>query len=128
MCVCVCACICVGVCEVCVCACEVWVKLHARYLAGGRSATVKDEVLYRFEFPEVCVCVCFVHGSVRIDAGVRVYTGPISVRGSMFVREYHQIREQRPCTMRRCAVSLCQRPVGFHVRMRGHQLRRLRLC
>ena len=33
-------------------------KLHARYLAGGRSATVKDEVLYRFEFPEVCVCAC----------------------------------------------------------------------
>ncbi|KAJ3284843.1 hypothetical protein HK104_009757 [Borealophlyctis nickersoniae] len=27
-------------------------KTHARYLAGGRSATVTDEVLYRFRFPE----------------------------------------------------------------------------
>ncbi|ORY50904.1 threonine dehydratase I [Rhizoclosmatium globosum] len=27
-------------------------KTHLRYLAGGRSATVKDEVLYRFQFPE----------------------------------------------------------------------------
>ncbi|KAI9105315.1 tryptophan synthase beta subunit-like PLP-dependent enzyme [Phlyctochytrium arcticum] len=27
-------------------------KTHARYLAGGRSSTVGDEVLYRFRFPE----------------------------------------------------------------------------
>ncbi|KAJ3413422.1 hypothetical protein HDV05_008063 [Chytridiales sp. JEL 0842] len=27
-------------------------KTHMRYLAGGRSATVKDEVLIRFRFPE----------------------------------------------------------------------------
>ncbi|KAI8610082.1 tryptophan synthase beta subunit-like PLP-dependent enzyme [Chytriomyces sp. MP71] len=27
-------------------------KTHLRYLAGGRSSTVKDEVLYRFQFPE----------------------------------------------------------------------------
>ncbi|KAJ3063024.1 hypothetical protein HDU98_001111, partial [Podochytrium sp. JEL0797] len=27
-------------------------KTHLRYLAGGRSATVQDEVLYRFQFPE----------------------------------------------------------------------------
>ncbi|KAJ3004576.1 UNVERIFIED_CONTAM: hypothetical protein HDU68_004994, partial [Siphonaria sp. JEL0065] len=27
-------------------------KTHLRYLAGGRSATVIDEVLYRFQFPE----------------------------------------------------------------------------
>uniref|UniRef100_A0A6B2L2A2 Threonine dehydratase n=1 Tax=Arcella intermedia TaxID=1963864 RepID=A0A6B2L2A2_9EUKA len=27
-------------------------KVHARHLAGGRSPNVKNEVLYRFEFPE----------------------------------------------------------------------------
>ncbi|KAJ3060612.1 hypothetical protein HK102_009426, partial [Quaeritorhiza haematococci] len=27
-------------------------KTHGRYLAGGRSATVHDEVLFRFQFPE----------------------------------------------------------------------------
>jgi len=27
-------------------------KLHIRHLVGGRSRSVKDEVLYRFEFPE----------------------------------------------------------------------------
>ncbi|KAI8915309.1 tryptophan synthase beta subunit-like PLP-dependent enzyme [Powellomyces hirtus] len=27
-------------------------KTHARYLAGGRSSTVENEVLYRFRFPE----------------------------------------------------------------------------
>ncbi|KAJ3107390.1 hypothetical protein HDU97_004272 [Phlyctochytrium planicorne] len=27
-------------------------KTHIRYLAGGRSPTVKDEMLYRFRFPE----------------------------------------------------------------------------
>ena len=27
-------------------------KTHARFLAGGRSSTVKDEKLYRFTFPE----------------------------------------------------------------------------
>ncbi|KAJ3224232.1 hypothetical protein HDU81_008658 [Chytriomyces hyalinus] len=27
-------------------------KTHLRYLAGGRSSTVKNEVLYRFQFPE----------------------------------------------------------------------------
>jgi len=27
-------------------------KSHARYLAGGRSATVTNELLYRFEFPQ----------------------------------------------------------------------------
>lgn len=27
-------------------------KVHARYLAGGRAPHVKNEQLYRFEFPE----------------------------------------------------------------------------
>ena len=27
-------------------------KLHIRHLVGGHAATVKDEILYRFEFPE----------------------------------------------------------------------------
>ena len=27
-------------------------KLHVRYMVGGRAAGLRDEVLYRFEFPE----------------------------------------------------------------------------
>ena len=27
-------------------------KLHVRHMVGGRVSTLKDEVLYRFEFPE----------------------------------------------------------------------------
>jgi threonine dehydratase len=48
-------------------------KLHVRHLVGGRSPAAKDELLYRFEFPERPGALMKFLGSMRSDWNISLF-------------------------------------------------------
>lgn len=48
-------------------------KLHVRYMVGGRATTLKDEVLYRFQFPERPGALLAFLDSLRPDWNISLF-------------------------------------------------------